>query len=135
MNALSELRRMPETKAQVESFAAAAVNEIMSGNVNPVEVEVRLKMIEDAIKLIRSNQHVKNLLVEQVEQGRGEALGAKLTLSRRTTYDFTNDPVYNLHKSEMKAREIFLKGMKGVDPETGEIVMCEKVSEFLTIKY
>ncbi len=133
MNALSELKRMPESKAEVETFAYAAVGELMDGIETPVEIEVRLKLMEETIKLIRKDPRIKMLLIEQVESGNNTALGADLTLKQRATWSFT-DPELVALKAKVKARETLLKQMKGVDPDTGEIVGYQTHTEFINIK-
>ena len=86
MNAIAELRRLPETKEQVKSFAYAVINEIMDGNINnPVEIEVRLKMIEESIKIIRKDPRIKNLIINEVDSGNTNVMGAVLKLKTRKT--------------------------------------------------
>ncbi len=133
MNALSELKRMPETKAQIESFAYAAIDELMDGYIDPVEFEVRLKMMEETIKLIRKDPRVKNLVFEQVADGNNLVLNAEITLKQRATWSFDDAELIGL-KAKVKARETLLKQTKGVDPDTGEVVGQQTHSQFINIK-
>ena len=132
MNALSQLSYLPETKDQIESFVEQAKNEILDGNVNVKDIFVKFKCIEETIKAIKSDPKINNLLIEEVESD-GYNKNAELSLSGKRTWDFSSDPIYNAKKAELKAREILLKGTKGVDPETGEVVGIEKYSEFVKI--
>jgi len=133
MNAIAELKRLPETKEQVQSFAYAVINEIMDGDNNPVEVEVRLKMIEESIKIIRKDPRIKNLLVNEIESGNTQAMGATLNLKTRKTLKY-HDPILDELKGKVKAREALLKETKGIDPETGEVVVEELFTEYIEIK-
>lgn len=133
MNALSELKRLPESRLQIESFAYAAIGEIMDGNNNPVEIEVRLKMIEETIKLIRKDPRVKMLLIDEIAGGNNTALNAEVTLKQRATWSFDDVELMTL-KAKVKARETLLKQLKGIDPDTGEVVGHQTHSEFINIK-
>jgi len=134
-SALSEIRRMPETKEQKDSFVNAVISELLAGEIDPVELEWRLKIIEDAITGIRKDVRVKNIVIEEIEKHNGlyKSGNIEIKVSSRRTFDFSNDPVFVECRAKLKARETLLKQMKCI-PETGE-ALIEKTSEFLIIKY
>lgn len=135
MNATNELKRLPENKAQIDSFKNAVIGEILSGDVNPLEVHIRLKILEDTIKAIKTDIRVKNAVMDEAyKYDKQTYLGANIAVTIRKTADYSNDPIHTKLKADLKARETFLKQNKGVDPETGEVVMNYKESEVLNVK-
>jgi len=135
MNALNQLQNLPENKAQIETFVNAAIGEILSGEVSPLEVEIRLKVLADTIALIRKDVRVKRSVMEEAEQYNGQSFfNTDIKVSTRKTADYSGDNLWSELKAKIKGRETFLKEMKGVDPDTGEVVVTYKESEVLTIK-
>jgi len=132
MNALTQFKNLPETKAEVKTFAEQAINEILNGEVDIKSVFAQMKSIEDAIKLIKTNSRIQNYLIDEVEQD-GDSKNAEFTLSGRRVWNFSKDPILAVKKAEVKARETLLKKMNGIDPETGEIVGIQTYSEFVKI--
>lgn len=143
--ALSHITVLPSTKAEITNFVELAVNEILSGEYNPLKIEVQLKAMEETIKSIRGNKDVKDQLLEEASKYPDktfEFAGAKITKSSRSTYDFSacGDSVWNEMSENMakmkdviKAREAML--MTGLNPETGETFQkpTQSTSEYLTI--
>lgn len=135
MNALNQLKRLPETKAEIESFVNAAIGEILSGEISPLETEIRLKMLEDTIKGIRKDVRVKRVVMEEAEQYNGQSFfNTDIKVIIRKTADYSLDSQWTLHKAQLKSRETLLKECGGVDPDTGEVVVTYKESEVLTLK-
>ena len=146
MNTLSVIRQLPMTKKEQETFAEMAAIEILAGDVNPVEIDLRLKAMEEVIKKIRTDVRVKNYTVEEAEKY-GKSLtieGVKIEVKSRTTKDYSGcgDDVYNdllrqldSLKMSIKSRELMIES--GVNPETGETYFPPKTetSTFLTYKF
>jgi hypothetical protein len=144
--ALSYIRLLPLTKEQRQTFAEKAIHEILSGQYNPLEVEVWLKSVEETINQIRKDRSVMMAIQNEVDNHHGktfEAFGAAITKAQRTTKDYSGcgDPVWERLnsdmesiKSQMKAREAMLD--TGVNPETGEVFSKPetKVTEYLKIQ-
>lgn len=129
MNALSTLSEMPLTKDECKTFANMAIEEILSGERNPLQIEIQLKALEETIKLIRDNEHVKKCLQTEAEKYTEKTFqfqNAEISKMSRSNYDLStcNDSVYNKLKSELKEREAFLKALNSqvANPETGEII-------------
>ena len=58
-NALSTINLMPTTSQEVSKMFTMVKNEILSGNENPLKLEVQLKAIEELIKKLRSDEEIK----------------------------------------------------------------------------
>ena len=146
MNALAELKNLPLSKAEQSNYAEMAINEILSGEVDPVEASIRLKAMLEVIKKIMDDDRVKSYTLDEAEKW-GKSFvksGVKVEISHRTTKDFTGcgDLLYNELLAEktkldamIKAREAMLNG--GVNPETGETFRppATKTTTFLTYKF
>jgi hypothetical protein len=129
MNALSTLSEMPLTKAECKTFANMAIEEILSGERNPIQIEIQLKALEETIKLIRENEQVKRCLQTEAEKYTEKTFqfqNAEISKMSRSNYDLStcNDSIYNKLKSDIKEREAFLKALNSqvANPETGEII-------------
>ena len=70
MNALSVFGLMPENKAQITSFIQAAKGEILSGQYNPIKVEVQLKIMEELISGLRKDPQVREQLLIELDKYR-----------------------------------------------------------------
>ncbi len=135
MDALNQLKRLPENKAQIETFVNAAIGEILSGEISPLEVEIRLKVLADTIALIRKDVRVKRVVMEEAEQYNNQSFfNTDIKVIVRKTADYSADTIHTTLKAQMKARETLLKECKGCDPDTGEVVVTYKESEVLTLK-
>jgi len=132
--AISELRRLPENKDEVQTFAQSVIDQLMDGNVTPIEVAVRMKLIEQTIKLIQSDPRVKMLFTDEIAQGNTNILGATLSLKQRKTWHFEDDAECSTLLAQLKARQTLLKQLKGADPDTGEVVAYQTHSEFINIQ-
>ena len=145
MNALSELKNLPFTKVEQLDFINQSIDEILSGNISPLQADLHLKAMEDVITAIRKDIRVKNVVIEEAEKY-GKTFpyqGATITVSQKTTKDFagidpTLDGLYlslEQTKAQIKAREVTVSC--GVDPATGETFAPCKTSttQFLTYRF
>lgn len=136
---MSIIQQNQLSKADIQSMSEAAINEILSGEINPLEAETRLKALEDVIKAIRSNNDVKGAVMTEAEKygKQFDAFGCSIQIVSRKTknYKTCNDEVYNNLSSALKAREAMLDA--GIDPSTGESLNkpMESVSEYLKIAF
>ena len=146
MNALATINDLPLTKMEQEDYSRQAIEEILSGNVDPVLIDMKLKALEEVIKKIRSDNRVKSYTVEEAEKyGKShEKHGVKITVTARTTKDYTGcgDEVYNqmftdldVLKKNIKARELLIDS--GVDMQTGATFGPPRTETtvFLTYKF
>jgi hypothetical protein len=142
METTSVIRLLPDTKDNIKVFAESIIESILSGNINALEVDYRLKAIEEMIKLVRKNTEVREDVINEVEKhGKDfQYLGANITYSQRKTYDYSNDIEYNELKEKLKNRENFLKNIPDegtVDTATGELIHrpVAKYSDIITYRF
>ena len=145
MNALTELKNMPFTKMEQAEYVNQAVMEILSGDIDPLAADVRLKAMSEVIDNIRKDLRVKNAVIEEAEKyGKSfEFAGINITVTQKTVKDFAGcdqvlDGLYSDQekiKAQIKAREATVAA--GTDPATGEVFPPFKTSttQFLTYKF
>lgn len=132
METLSLLNNIPATKAEVESWVASTVESILSGKRNPLDIAIKLKVMEDIVKSLRANKDVKDFIMDEAQKhGKSFAFdGAVISIVETGRYDYSLDKQWsemnnelNLKKEILKIRENTLKNLdkEMADPETGEI--------------
>jgi len=132
---MKALEKLPQKKEQVNQFVNDVIGEILEGNIDPLDMEIRLRIIEKAVTTIRKDIRVKNVVMEEAEKYNNHTFnGALIKVGTRTNADYSNDAQWSVFKAQLKARETLLKECKGVDPDTGEIVVRYKETETLNIK-
>lgn len=141
MNALSTVAIMPTTKAEIVTFVKGAKEEILSGNYNPIDIEIQLKAMEEMIKALRSDKEIKEYLTDELSRNGGKYESSKATITTRnsTRYDYSADTKWiDLKEAEnnmaeaRKEREKMLQNLteEMADPQTGEIIYpAVKVSQ------
>ena len=150
-NAIAQFTYLPSTKAEREVFVQMCVDEITSGNRNPLEFELMLKNLEETISAIRKRPEVKDVVLQEAEKYPEKTImfrGVKITKASKTNFFFNecHDSVYNelsdklaYYKEKVKERETFLKtikpGMEIPDVETGELIAppTTTTTSYLTI--
>jgi len=143
MNSLEKLSNGLVTKESKAKFIQECKDEILSGNVNPLQTEVYLKNLADIIKKIREDKEVKEYVMTEAEKN-GKSFdfqGNKITVTSKRTFDYSQcgHSEYNKLVVRKKELENFLQAMKPdmevFDPQTGERLNCPTftTSSFLTI--
>ena len=144
MNVLAEIRNLPFSKVEQENYASQAIAEILSGNIDPLEADMRLKALEEVIKRIRTDIGVKDYVIEEASKyGKTfDRHGAKITVTTRTTKDYSDDTIWNDLDREVKTWTAMRQAREkvidcGFDPTTGEQIAPPKSSTttFLTYKF
>lgn len=142
MTPMSVIRLMPATDSQQKEFSLQLLQMVMSGEVNPLEMEVYLKSIEDVVKNVRKDAGFKDAVIDETDKHPGKEFrfgNAVIVKSSRTTYSYKNDSAWVEMDKAKKKREQFLKGLDKsyADPETGELIDPPEVktSDFLKIRY
>lgn len=149
--ALSTLSALPLTKGEIDRFSKMAISEILSGEANPLKVYLQFKAIANTIDLINKDKKVKNAIIEEASKYEGktfEAMGANITISTKTNYDYSvcNFEKYNKlvkEKEELEEQiaelQNFLKTVKEpiASVETGELINppIKTGSEYLTVRF
>lgn len=134
-SALSLIKAMPENKAQIASFIRSAKDELLSGLSNPIEIDVRLKILEEIIAGIRKDEAIKEQLVDELAKYPEKTVklfGCEITKKSlsRYNYQYCNDSELEVLQAEadlanqkLKDRQELLKKIKPnelVNPATGE---------------
>ena len=100
-----------------------------------------LKKISDLVDKVMSE--IKEDAMAEIAKGNNFAHGVKMSVAGKTTYDYSNDPVWADLKAKMKEREDFLKSIKFfidvLDEETGEVTRVmqagKKVSDYIKTEF
>jgi phosphoenolpyruvate carboxylase len=123
-NALSFITEFNLTKTQIDLFAQKAIEQIDTGLYNPLSIHLCLKAMDDLIRKIKEGI-AEQVMIEAEKYGKSfEYMGAKVQLTERRTYDYSNDDTWNQLNKSLKQREELLKYLTAplADTETGEII-------------
>ncbi len=141
MKALSTINLMPSTNNEVDKMFTLIKQEILSGNENPLKLEVQLKAMETLIKKLRSDNEIKEQMIDEgmkYPEKSFELFGAKFiktTVGVKYDFDVCQDSEWQdikehaeNYKAKLKEREDFLKALKQpvVNPDTGEMIYPAK---------
>lgn len=143
MNALAAIKLLPQTKAQITNFVRIAKEEILSGDYNPLEVDLRFKAIEEIIKTIRGDDEIKEMVILEAEkypEKTVKVFGCEVQKRSSSTYNFKycNDSkleelqaIADQANKNLKDRQDLLKVIKPnelANPETGEMIQPPLIS-------
>lgn len=126
--AFGVLNSGPNTKEQINTFATSIITNIEDGEIDPLDVAVQIKMMEDSIKLIKGSEIYKDsLLTEATKYGEKENHYKGVMFSVKETgtrFDYKGCD-YSKYEEALKTKaeiEKMLKALSGpmVDPDTGE---------------
>lgn len=135
MKAITVFNTLPETKEQINTFVQLVVNSVNEGEINPLELSVRLKAVEDMANDIR--KQIQDMATSEAEkygksfEYRNSRIDVKM-VGVKYDYSKCEDAEWELLDSQIKSlkekqkeRETFLKGIKGqltiVNEDTGDI--------------
>jgi len=138
-----ELLKLFQTdKAEREAFVSELINNINDGGLNPLEVHLQIKCMEDIVKLTTSNTNYKKAIADAAEsygQKTFQFHNSKMEIKEvGVKYDFSQcaDPVLDGLLStqahidkEVKQRQDMLKTV----PQKGMIVTDELTGETFTV--
>jgi len=138
------------TKEQRQSFCNQVIESAIDGIVNPLDLHLQLKCMEDIVKQITSNQAFKDCVLEESQKHGSKSFEyqhAKIEIKEVGSmfdYSKSNDAEYASLSIEsesiskkIKEREAFLKsipdeGMEMLDKDSGEVVTIYKPSKTST---
>lgn len=127
-------------KDQRATFAQNVISEIEQGIVNPLNIHLQIKCMQEIADVITSDERYHKLLLEETDKYAGKSFeyqNAKIEKKEvGVKYDFAtcNDPIHTRYneaadkaKKQLKEREDFLKkapseGFIMVDEDSGETV-------------
>ena len=137
IKALSTIADAPITYVEIGNLIHYMKQELLSGEYNPLDVELKLKAMEETIKQLRSDEEIRAFVLSEAEKyGKSfEWRGAKMSIREvGVKYDYaaSGDSEWALLDAQIKeltdkkkAREKFLQAipdMGTVSPETGETI-------------
>ena len=137
IHALSAIADAPITYVEIGNVIYEMKAELMSGDYNPLDVELKLKAIEEITKQLRADKDIRAFVMKEAEKyGKSfEWRGAKMSIREvGVKYDYasTGDSEWALLDAQIKklsekkkAREEFLQAIPPtgtVSPETGEMI-------------
>jgi hypothetical protein len=145
--AIGALRIMPASKQEAGRFAAQVINSVKAGDVNPHEVLVLLRALQNVSETVLDGiKENINTETERYSEKRFEAYGAtleKAELATRYKYELSGDREWERRKAGvdaalnlLKEREAFLRALKepmtAVDEESGEVFRIVPPPKFST---
>lgn len=123
--ALEQLKYLPETRAQIETFVQNAKTEILSGTVEAKDLLYRKAMIERTFEQLFSDKEVKDYLCGEIELYGKEGVkyeDATIQVRHRKSYDYSRCGYTELDKERLlaeglkkniTAKEKFLQNLSG----------------------
>lgn len=143
MKSLELIKTFPETKETRIEFAQDVIEHVLGGNVDPLEIEIFLKCLEDTINFIRKDIRYKSCIADKVDLHPEETFdfrGAIISKRHRTIYNYSEDGIHKELKRKIKEREAFLKNIPEngtVDLETGEVIYrpTKKITDYIQIEF
>ena len=137
IKALSTIADAPITYVEIGNLIHYMKQELLSGEYNPLDVELKLKAMEETIKQLRSDEEIRAFVLSEAEKyGKSfEWRGAKMSIREvgvKYDYSSTGDSEWAILDAQIKelsekkkAREKFLQAVPAsgtVSPETGEMI-------------
>lgn len=68
MNTIAIFKHFPKTKSEITTAVSNIKEEILSGNHNPLELDLYLKKMEEVIKGVRDDKEVKAVVCGELEK-------------------------------------------------------------------
>lgn len=138
LTATSVLALFSTTKEQRQQFANEVLSAIKDGDVNPLDLHINIKKMEDTIKQITSSEEYMSLVLDEVEKYGEKSIeknNAKIEIKEvgvKYDYSMCDDATYNDLDAQKKQVEVKIKERQKflqlipeggtVDPETGGMV-------------
>lgn len=143
MKTIALIREFPETKEARIQFVQDIISYALSGEVNPLEIEIYLKCLEKTIGFVREDVRYKECINDEIDKHPEDTFdyrGAVITKCHKTTYDYSKDSRHKELEELIKERKQFLKVIPKtgfVDPVSGEITYRppKKITDYIKIEY
>ena len=65
---LAILEKLPQTKKEVKIFAKNLINSIQWGEINPLDLDGKLKALEEVVSMVRKSEEMKEGLLAEAEK-------------------------------------------------------------------
>ena len=127
----SALALMPLTKKQQEAFSADIVDRVKAGDLDPLELKIKLKAIQDTLSKIDKGIKEDYLTEAYKHEKVFEKLGYKIEQCEAgVKYDYSNDDEWVALNKAVKDREKMLKGLtKPVADIDSGLVICPPIKK------
>mgnify|MGYP007061387645 CR=1 FL=1 len=139
--ASSQLTVLPSNKSQINTFVERFRAELDAGYINPLDVAIQLKAMEELIKILRADELVRDRIMTEVEKDPQKVFsykGAKVERAETgVKYDFSGcnssvlNDLYAKRKElldQIKKTEDALKTIEKAETETYDKVTGEKIN-------
>ena len=145
--ASTTLRQLPETIKQITSFSESLTNDIVNGNINPLEGDYLLHAFEECVARVRKNEEVKKAILSEVEKyskSTFEYRDATIQVKTVSKYDYSQCSLWNdikYQENELAERRKKLEAiMQNIDSpiadtDTGEMIYPAACESSKTIAY
>jgi len=128
------------SKKDLQALAKAQINEILDAD-SPEIAFAFLHKITTLCDTVKKG--IMEAAITEVEKGNNHAFGIKMAIANKSTYDYSNNELYNKLKEQLETHTEFLKKLKTkiteVDDETGEITVhyppLKKVSTYIKSEF
>lgn len=131
MKSLELINQIPSTRETIDSLAEAIVNNVMDGNIDPLDVHLKITALERIIKAVKDNDNYRTAVMDQADLYPGNIFdhkGAELTKGNATRYDYSENNYWNklketetLAADERKDHEKLLQSLKVATDINGEL--------------
>jgi hypothetical protein len=109
MSAISEVKRMPQTAAEMESMFNVLVNELdVASAYQRAEVMTYLNLITKLTDKLKKVEFIKDTMI-RLAQDNFEVNGFKVEPHVSTTYKYDHDTVWSDLKNQLENREKLMK--------------------------
>jgi len=124
MSALAIFKNFPTTKAEISTAICTIKDEMLSGDYNPLEIDLHLKKIEEMVKGVREDKAVKGAVLTELEKYGEKTVsfaGCEITKVSRGSYDYdlcNDSELQDLEReaervnSALKDRQKFLQSLR-----------------------
>lgn len=121
---LSSLKVMPESRAEIKKFGESLIQSIQWGDISPLELDGRLKALEELVSLVRDSEEMQTSMLNEAykypektfEQGNYKyqikEVGVKFDFSNCDDQELEQLMIEQKRISDLvKKRQDFLKGI------------------------
>ena len=109
MTTLSIFKNFPDSKYDLKVAQQNIIDDILAGNFNPLEVDIKLKKIELLIEGIRKNPEIKEAIQNELSkypEKSPELFGVRCTKTSRSAWNYTGCNDSYLQELEKTATEV-----------------------------
>lgn len=139
MNSIAIFKHFPKTKSEITAAVTNIKGEILSGNHNPLELDLYLKKMEEVIKGVRDDKEVKAVVLSELEkytEKTVEFANCQISKVSRGTYDYDlcADPeLTDLEREALRVKEALTDRQKFLQALKNELTIVTPDGEIRTI--